>query len=304
MIPILRANNDLGVELLVVDNGSSDNTQEITEWYSRHCNYPVRHISEPRVGLSHCRNRALAEATGTVLVFLDDDALPTGDWWLEMLCRPVLEGTYAGVTGKITLPPHLLRPWMTDWHRLWMSCTEEYENKTSEPWLIGANMAIRTEVARTIPGGFHPLLDSGALGYGGDTLFCHELLKRGHRIGFVPEAEVLHCMDPARLTRRAWLSQAVRRGRSHAYQDHLFGKPLPQVGVRRDMVVSLIRLWRSRVKRPGLLLDGYRAPVWELHLVAHVAFCRAVLKIKAEGVARAGSGGQAAVGVAPPAKPI
>ena len=302
MFPVLKQTRRLSAELLVVDNASSDLTPEVVRWYSEHFGIPVRYIRKNRVGCSRARNRGMAEAKGKVFVFVDDDSMPTHAYWLEQLCLPVLDGSFSGVTGKIVLPPHLLRPWMMDWHRLWMASTEEYENGTSEPWFIGANMAVSADAARAVPGGFEERLGPGAAGYGEETLFCHELRKRGHRIGFVPSAEVLHCMDPARLSRTNWLGQAMRRGRSCAWQDYFWGKPLPEGGMRREMVLTFIRLWRSRIKRPGLLLHPEMAPVWELVLVSRIAYCRAVLQIKAEGLGGRPAGGPASAVDPPKAK--
>ncbi|MEP0916041.1 hormogonium polysaccharide biosynthesis glycosyltransferase HpsE [Leptolyngbya sp. DQ-M1] len=62
-------------EVLVIDNNSRDNTQQIVS------NYPeVRYIFEPEQGLAFARSRAVREAAGRWVAFLDDDTLPDQNW--------------------------------------------------------------------------------------------------------------------------------------------------------------------------------------------------------------------------------
>ena len=61
-------------ELLVVDNASRDDTRAACQTLVDDFPAPMRVLAEPVPGLSHARNRALAEAEGRAVVFLDDDA--------------------------------------------------------------------------------------------------------------------------------------------------------------------------------------------------------------------------------------
>lgn len=66
-------------EVLVVDNGSSDSTQEVARRYQGQI--PLRVVTEHRPGLSNARNCAVASAAGQYIVWTDDDVL-VGDRWL------------------------------------------------------------------------------------------------------------------------------------------------------------------------------------------------------------------------------
>ena len=68
---------DLPAELLVVDNGSTDDTRQVVE-STRLANMPVRYAIETRPGKGYAYNRALAETTGQVLLFTDDDVVRPG----------------------------------------------------------------------------------------------------------------------------------------------------------------------------------------------------------------------------------
>ena len=61
-----------GFEIIVVDDGSKDGTQEVAAGCAKE-NSRVRLISQENRGLAAARNRGLAEARGEYVVFLDSD---------------------------------------------------------------------------------------------------------------------------------------------------------------------------------------------------------------------------------------
>ncbi|MCU0552925.1 MAG: hormogonium polysaccharide biosynthesis glycosyltransferase HpsE [Leptolyngbya sp. Prado105] len=69
-------------EILIVDNNSTDNTAEIVQTYQSQFNY-LRYVLETQQGAAIARKRAIAEAQGTWIGFLDDDTLPTLDWVIQ-----------------------------------------------------------------------------------------------------------------------------------------------------------------------------------------------------------------------------
>ena len=61
-------------ELLIVDNASTDDTPHLVATYDwRTPVMNVRVVREEALGLSNARNRAIREATGEYIVFMDDD---------------------------------------------------------------------------------------------------------------------------------------------------------------------------------------------------------------------------------------
>ena len=68
-------------EFLVIDNASSDDTGKILarrDW--RRTDAPTRIVHEERLGVAHARNRAVEEARGEYLLFIDDDESADSDW--------------------------------------------------------------------------------------------------------------------------------------------------------------------------------------------------------------------------------
>jgi hypothetical protein len=65
-------------ELVVLDNGSTDNTAEVVRNFQPA--FPVRYFFEPRPGVGVARAAGCRAATGDVLAFLDDDAIAEPGW--------------------------------------------------------------------------------------------------------------------------------------------------------------------------------------------------------------------------------
>jgi GT2 family glycosyltransferase len=66
-------------ELIVVDNGSSDDTKDVVRWQTERGRYPVTYVFEPQPNRGKARNRGIAVAQGYLVLFIDDDVqLPPG----------------------------------------------------------------------------------------------------------------------------------------------------------------------------------------------------------------------------------
>ena len=70
-------------ELLIVNNGSTDDTDAVVESFNGLL--PVRLLHEPAPGLSRARNVAIAEAKGDVLLWTDDDVVVGPRWMTALL---------------------------------------------------------------------------------------------------------------------------------------------------------------------------------------------------------------------------
>ncbi len=72
-------------EILVIDNGSKDNTKSVVDKFINTSLVPIRYIVEECRGTSHARNRGIKESTGEWIAFFDDDQLADPKWLKELL---------------------------------------------------------------------------------------------------------------------------------------------------------------------------------------------------------------------------
>src|SRR5574338_167399 len=83
-------------EVIVVDNGSTDATPDVVARYRDRL--PLRTVRESEQGISPARNRALDEAAGAHLIYIDDDVL-VGPGWLDAYRTAFRAHPDAGVFG-------------------------------------------------------------------------------------------------------------------------------------------------------------------------------------------------------------
>lgn len=260
------------LEVLVVDNASTDDTAEVVKEASLK-SPSLRYVHEPQKGKCHALNTGLSLAAGEFILFTDDDVLPRANW-LTAMVEPMLNGQCDAVNGNLELAPHLLRSWQTPVHLMWLAASLNAESRDWSRELVGANMGIKRTVLSRVAG-YDPELGPGprSVGFCEDTFFGRQLSEAGCRIHFVPEAIAVHHLDAARLQRRAWLEDAGRRGRTEAYLRYHWEHEDIRFARSKWLYYSLkLILRRTFATLPPL--DGEGCPRWEMSYVTSQAMCR------------------------------
>ena len=257
-------------ELLVVDNASRDHTPQIVAEIKMP-NMTLRALREPKPGQCHARNLGLAEASGEIVVFTDDD-LRYPIEWLEEMTTPLLRGEAHAATGAMRLAPHLERPWMEPMHRIWLAAPPGEKKAGPTTNLVGANMAFRREVLDKVPA-FDTELGPGALGFGDDNLFSHQLLEAGYTLVSMPLRTEHHFLTD-RLTRASFLNHAKKLGMSGAYTAHHWEHQAMRTA-RANLLKKIVQLtiWRATHRAEVERAEGMHASemhhLRSLHIYGH-----------------------------------
>jgi glucosyl-dolichyl phosphate glucuronosyltransferase len=260
-------------ELLVVDNGSTDHTQRIVQAAPRGV-LGLRTVIEPRRGAANARNRGIAETTGRIIAFTDDDVRVNASWLLA-LCAPIAQDDADAVQGMIVPAPHLRRPWIAGIYADALAVIEP--GRAGEPQsLTSANIAFTRRVLERVPG-FQPELGPGALGFGEDTLFGVLLSRAGYRLRYAHDAVVEHHFDASRLERAGFLEWAEKGGRSSAMMDvKWLGRPPKCPRLRARWVTIKCALRRTFTTDAGPVPPEWL--LWYRWQIAYASACAEFLR--------------------------
>lgn len=144
-------------ELIVVNNGSSDETASVLSAFAEHCPFPVVIVDEPTPGLSRARNRGLAHARGRVVAFTDDDCYPAPDFLAAIhTCFSSKDIAYCG--GRVLLFDPTDRRITIQESNIHREIAPNSYIRSG--WIHGANMAFVKETAIQL-GGFDERFGAG-----------------------------------------------------------------------------------------------------------------------------------------------
>jgi cellulose synthase/poly-beta-1,6-N-acetylglucosamine synthase-like glycosyltransferase len=220
---------DCSVEIIVVDNNSTDNTPLVIAESARAGRYRIVPLHERKQGKSFALNHGLSQAHGDVLALTDDDVIPSPDW-IHRLVDDFRTHDVTFVCGKVlprwsrVPPPELLMPRaMHIWGPIaiidYGDGPIEYVAENRNQWLpIGANLAFSREALLTI-GGWRT-----DLGKVNNTLISgedHEIFMRLRRFGlyagyYDPTLIVRHYVPAERLTRHYFRQWFFWHGKTRA----------------------------------------------------------------------------------------
>ncbi len=98
-------------EIIVVDNGSTDDTAGVVRRFESVC--PLRYVAELRPGVGRARATGCAAATGDILAFMDDDAVAEPGWLAALEEAFYLDPNVGVVGGRITALSESRSDWVS-----------------------------------------------------------------------------------------------------------------------------------------------------------------------------------------------
>lgn len=174
----LAAQDLTGVEVVVVDNGSTQPLADIADAHPF-----ARFVTETEKGAGPARNRGVVETTAPVIAFLDADCLPAADWIAEARATGARQdGDLFG--GRIdvfdeTPPP---RTGAEAFEAVFAFDWQGYIEKKG--FSVTANLVTRREVFL----GTGPLMN----GLSEDLEWCRRATSKGWRLKAAPDLRVSH----------------------------------------------------------------------------------------------------------------
>lgn len=219
-------------EVLVIDNGSTDNTRAVADHWSQALPR-LRYVMEETPGLHRGRHRGMNEACFDILTFADDDIIADPSW-LSAIAEGFTDPS-VGIVGGNNRPLFEADP--PDWLlKLWnepraiggkalpyLSILElEGGVRSIEPsYIWGCNFSIRRPLLKAV-GGFHPDgLPRELMQFRGDgeSHVARHAAELGAICLFHPRASVMHRVSADRMTPAYFRSRGFAQGVSDSYAE-------------------------------------------------------------------------------------
>ncbi len=265
LVPVLAAQTlDGPWEILVVDNNSTDGTDELIREMSRNGPVPIKVVRETAQGIPYARNRAIDEAADSAyLAFIDTDEAPLPGWLEAAVDALDREGAEcAGGPIRVRFPGP--RPaWLRDELLKYLGSVDH----GGEPFWIrdyrtpvwSGNIAYRLSLFRSGLR-FDPRYNRAGRGVGGgsDAVMFRLLVDQRARMRYRPDMVIEHWVGCEKMNRRYFLHlnllAGIKFGRfeQEKFDRALFGVPLFLVKQAALEVAST--LGKTATRRPDAML--------------------------------------------------
>lgn len=157
---------DKVIEIIVVDNNSTDGTKEVVARYPA-----VTYIFEPHKGITRARQRGFLASTGDVLAYADADTLPPVGWIEQIWEEFGANENLACLSGPYTF--YDLSGFRNAVSNAWFVAARPFYSIVGYI-IVGGNFAIRRDVLEKMDG-----FDSSIEFYGEDVDIARRAEKHG-----------------------------------------------------------------------------------------------------------------------------
>jgi len=192
--------------IVVADNDEWRSAEPVVSEFAASSSITVKYCLEPRQNIARARNKAVENAKGDFVAFIDDDEFPTKEWLLTLfvICR---QYGVAGVLGPV-------KPYFEKEPPTWVVKGKFYE-RPSYPtgfvidWRKGrtGNVLLTRQVFEVGGESFRPDFRTGE-----DQDFFRRMIARGHTFIWCNEAVAYEVVPPMRWESRFMLRRGFAPG--------------------------------------------------------------------------------------------
>lgn len=208
------------VDILVIDNNSIDDTKSAVERFSKRSPIAISYFHEPRQGIAAARNRAIKEARGDYVGFLDDECTVRPDW-LEIIATDIDEFAPCIIGGPYTgalLPGTALPKWFkTEYGNAYFLANHFKRGYQKEFRASAGNMILHRRVCETqqFDENFGPKGDE--MKFSEEWFLQEHFLNKnaGMMVFYEPDIEVAHYILPKKMSLLYHAKREMEMGACH-----------------------------------------------------------------------------------------
>ncbi|MBP0018241.1 MAG: hormogonium polysaccharide biosynthesis glycosyltransferase HpsE [Cyanobacteria bacterium SBLK] len=202
-------------EIIVIDNNSKDETEKIVKGYQKRWekSIPLEYFFEAKQGLAFARERAIQEAKGKLVGFLDDDTVPALDWVYHAVQFARDYPRVGAYGGQINADFEIDPPKNIDKIIGFLSIRERGDRANQyHPEVIslppGAGLVVRRKVWQDCFSGSSSFIGrvGNSMLSGEDTEVLMYIYIKGWEIWYNPKMKLIHKIPAKRLEREYLLS--------------------------------------------------------------------------------------------------
>ena len=187
-------------EIVVIDDGSTDNTKATVEKTKG-----LKYFRQEKKSIAHARNKGLEKAKGDIIAFTDDDCI-VSNGWVQNIRKAFERYPQAGALGG-PIACKGDNKYAVAFHLLNFSRSLGSGRVHQEKDMPICNMAYRKEAIRNTK-----FQEEGTQHGYEDSLFNYALKKKGVRLFYIPDISVTHA--PAIESKKEFLRKQRQRGRA------------------------------------------------------------------------------------------